>query len=252
ASGVKTKFADSMEIVSSFVQPNGFIRQLSETDYHALFNDRYDSVKKWSDKQLQETYKCYGEIDLSAIVTLKRDEDIIANLSVNLIHNGFARRTWLKPGEDLYKGNGRVKHEHHNIQQGPFQNIQIHSYQSKDKHGLMENCEDDLGGNNHFDVYVFRNPLVTDSEDSLKIYKFSEILSEMEKPAQTMLLMESAKYQVVEEFLEYISGYRKKSELSSLIEDHIVPVQIMRGIYRSHIQRNNKLDCVVRSSFGFS
>ena len=252
ASGVKTKFADSMEIVSSFVQPNGFIRQLSETDYHALFNDRYDSVKKWSDKQLQETYKCYGEIDLSAIVTLKRDEDIIANLSVNLIHNGFARRTWLEPGEDLYKGNGRVKHEHHNIQQGPFQNIQIHSYQSKDKHGLMENCEDDLGGNNHFDVYVFRNPLVTDSENSLKIYKFSEILSEMEKPAQTMLLMESAKYQVVEEFLEYISGYRKKSELSSLIEDHIVPVQIMRGIYRSHIQRNNKLDCVVRSSFGFS
>lgn len=252
ASGVKTKFADSMEIVSSFVQPNGFIRQLSETDYHSLFNDSYESVKKWSDKQLQEIYKCYGEIDLSAIVTLKKNEDIIANLSLNLIHNGFARRTWIEPSEDLYKGNGRVKHEHHNIQQGPFQNIQIHSYQSKDKHDLMENGKDDLGGNNHFDVYVFRNPLVADSKESLKIYKFSEVLSEMEKPAQTMLLMESAKYQVVEEFVEYISGSRKKTEISSLIEDHIVPVQIMRGIYRSHIQRSNKLDCVVRSSFGLS
>jgi len=35
--------------------------------------------------------------------------------------------------EDLYKSNGRVKHEYHNIQQGPFQNIQVHSYQKEDK-----------------------------------------------------------------------------------------------------------------------
>ncbi|PIP61576.1 hypothetical protein COW99_03565 [Candidatus Roizmanbacteria bacterium CG22_combo_CG10-13_8_21_14_all_38_20] len=43
----------------------------------------------------------------------------------------------LKPGfkitmKDLYKGNGRLRHESHFIEQGPFQAISFDSYQSKE------------------------------------------------------------------------------------------------------------------------
>lgn len=250
ASGITSKFADTMEIVSSFVQPIGFIQQLSEDDYYKLFPIDYNNVKQWSDDQLKAIYNGYGEIDISSIISLKRNEVVIANLSFNLVHNGFSRRTWLLPGKDLYKGNGRVKHEHHNIQQGPFQNIQIHSYQSVDQHDGLTSIEDDLGNANHFDVYVFRNPFVTDSDESLEVYKFSDILSEMEQTTHSQLLMESAKYQVIEEFVDYLAGCRPKERVASQIEDHLVPVQIMSGVYRSHVLRQNGLDGVVRMPFG--
>jgi len=252
SSGIKNKFADSMDIVSSFVQPNGFIKQLNEADYCSLFGKRYDTVKKWTDEQLQDIYHNYGEIDLSAIVTLKKEEEAIANFSINLIHNGFARRTWLQPGTDLYKGNGRVKHENHNIQQGPFQNIQIHSYQATDKHDEMDGVEDALGGKNHFDIYVFRNPLIVDYRASPKTYKLSEVFSGQDESTSSMLAMELAKHQVVEEFVGYLAGRKEKSALRSQIEDHIVPVQLMSGVYRSHILRCGKLPCVVNSDFGHS
>lgn len=250
ATGVVSKMADSMEIVSSFVQPMGFIQQLTEDDYYRLFQGRYAEARRWPDDQLKHIYEGYGEIDISAIASLKRNGEIVANLSVNLIHNGFSRRTWILPGQDLYKGNGRVKHEHHNIQQGPFQNIQIHSYQAIDRHDGLTNIDDDLGNANHFDVYVFRNPLVTRSDNSLAVYKYKDILEEMDGETKTLLSMESAKYQVIEEFIDYLSGRRPKTDLASQIEDHLVTVQIMSGVYRSHVLRQNGLDCVVRMPFG--
>ena len=251
AAEIDGKTATTMEIVSSFIQPNGFIQQLADKDYLALFGEDYKSVRKWSDGQLQEIFRDYGEIDLSAIVTLKRHDEAIANLSVNLIHNGFACRTWLEPGSDLYKGNGRVKHEHHNIQQGPFQNIQIHSYQATDKHDKEKGLEDTLGGENHFDIYVFRNPLVAGESGNATVYKLDDILSNSQPDGRPMLGMERAKFQVVDEFVDFLLGRREKVTLKSQIDDHIVPVQLMSGVYQSHIHRMNKRDCMVRSDFGF-
>jgi len=251
AADIEDKIADSMEIVSSFVQPNGFIKQFASNDYLSLFGDHYETVKQWTDEQLREIYQNFGEIDLSAMVTLKKDEEAIANFNINLVHNGFARRTWILPGQDLYKGNGRVKHEHHNIQQGPFQNIQIHSYQAHDKHDEANGLEDFLGGKNHFDIYVFRNPLVSDSEESLKVYRLNEVFSSELMPSESMIVTELVKHSVVEEFISYLTGQKEKSELRSQIEDHIVPVQLMSGIYRSHILRQGNSPCVVKSRFGF-
>jgi hypothetical protein len=248
ATGVRGKTADAMEIVSSFIQPNGFIRQLTDADYHALFGEGYSQEKKWTDDQLRDICRDFGEIDLSAIMTLKREGEAIANLSVNLVHNGFARRTWLRPGTDLYKGNGRVKHENHNIQQGPFQNIQIHSYQANDKHDEAKGREDALGGKNHFDVYVFRNPIVSGSDDSLRVYTHREVISGEE--SESALAMERAKYQVVEEFAHYLVGRKDKSAVRSQIEDHLVPVQLMSGVYRSHVLRRSQMPCLVETPFG--
>src|SRR5690606_27474127 len=46
------KCPDKMQIMSSFIQPNGFIKQLNENDYKKYFGDEYDNVKLLSDSNL--------------------------------------------------------------------------------------------------------------------------------------------------------------------------------------------------------
>ncbi|KKA25527.1 Cytochrome P450 monooxygenase [Rasamsonia emersonii CBS 393.64] len=50
--------------------------------------------------------------------------------TLNLLHNGFSRRSWIRMGADWYKGSGRVKHEAHEVRSGPFQTIVIDSRQA--------------------------------------------------------------------------------------------------------------------------
>lgn len=250
AAGVEDKRADAMEILSSFVQPNGFIKQLTEADYHALFPGDYERVQPWRDDELRGMFGGFGEIDLSAIVTLKHQADTIANLSVNLLHNGFSRRTWTTPGADLYKGNGRVKHEHHNVQQGPFQNIQIHSYQASDRHEDTGEAQNRLGGNNHFDIHVYRHPMVAGGGPSLRVYNGADALAELGHERADLLTSEFSKHRIVEQFVGYLAGTTRKTSLASPIEDHMVPMQIMSGIYRSHVLRSRSADCLVKMKFG--
>ena len=252
AAELHDKVADSMEIVSSFIQPNGFFTQFKEDDYRAIFGEQYNLVNQWSDEQLKHICSDFGEIDLSAIITLKKNEEAIANFNVNLIHNGFAGRTWVRPGEDLYKGNGRIKHESYHIQQGPFQSIQIHSYQGYDKHDEDNGQEEYLGGKNHFDIYVFRNPLVANTSTQPKVYKVSDIIDTTQTESEAMVTMEWVKFKVVEEFADYLTGRKIKDSINSQIEDHLVPVQIMSGIYCSNITRKSNSSNLVKSPFGHS
>jgi predicted dehydrogenase len=250
AAKVDDKLADAMEIVSSFIQPNGFFTQFKEEDYQALFGEQYNLVNRWSDDQLKQICTDYGEIDLSSIITLKKNEEAIANFTVNLIHNGFAGRTWTTPGEDLYKGNGRIKHESYHIQQGPFQSIQIHAYQGDDKQDEDKGQEDYLGGKNHFEIYVFRNPLVAGNLPQPQVYKLTDIIGDSQLECESMLTMEQVKFKVVEEFADYLTGRKSKELIGSQINDHLVPVQIMSGIYCSNILRKSNSFNLVKMPFG--
>lgn len=250
AGEIRDKVPDAMEIVSSFIQPNGFFTQLTQNDYLKIFGEDYKLVNKWTDEQLRQICADFGEIDISAIITLKKHEQAIANFSVNLLHNGFGGRTSMYPGSDLYKGNGRIKHESYHIQQGPFQNIQIHAYQASDKHDQDKGPEDYLGGKNHFDIYVFRNPLVTGVANQPEIYKLSDISDASDGSINSLVTMEHVKHRVVEEFADYLSGRQHKAAIQSQLEDHLVPVQMMSGIYRSHILRQGSSVNLAQSAFG--
>ncbi|CAM5730741.1 hypothetical protein SMICM304S_00746 [Streptomyces microflavus] len=77
--------------------------------------------------------------------------------SINLVHNGFSQRGHFTPARaNLYKGNGRVRHESHTIQQGPFQAIHFHSLQTLggDTH---DGDAYGIGSQGHVEVHVFRN-----------------------------------------------------------------------------------------------
>lgn len=151
------------------------------------------------------------------------------------------------PGEDLYKGNGRVKQQLHIINQGPFQTVQVHNYQSKDKHDVNTKEDFELGGNNHFDIYVFRNAgMFSNKEKPLIKYGIKDLIKDRTRPS---LYHEKAKESVVTEFLNFISGRISKDNLISNIEDHDIPVKIMSSVYKSHVQYKEGESPLVSFSF---
>jgi len=125
---------------------------------------------------------------------------------------------------------GRVKHQQFIIQQGPFQCIQIHNYQSKDQHDVDNSNEFDVGGNNHFDIYVFRN--VGMYGEGKAFTKISAL--DLEQQADTAgLIIENAKYRVIAEFIEFILGRITLDDVKSNIGTHEVPVKMISGVCQS-------------------
>lgn len=236
APAIAAKTPDEMEVISSLVLPEGFIKQLNEQDYEANFKGDYKQVKVYDDAELVNIFEDYGEIDATVLVRLLKDGVNMANITINLLHNSFSRRDWVIPGADLYKGNGRVKHEYHNIQQGPFQNIQIHSYQAKDKHQHNNKRDYKVGGNNHFDIYIFRNIGMLGGKHPLEVITMKD-LSALHKFDDSKLLTEQAKTAVIAEFLGFIQGDLDKKDLKSNIDSHLNSVKMMSAAYLSHIQQ---------------
>lgn len=236
---INDKSADNAEVYTSFLNPQGFIQQFTEKDYFQYFGTEYEKVKLWNDQELMEKYKDYGEIDAFSNIRLLKDKVNICNISINLMHNSFARRTWINPGDDLYKGNGRVKHQFYNIQQGPFQSIQIHNYQSNDKHDKSDDSDYEVGGNNHFEIYIFRNSEWF-GKDEVPYRKINiKDVAEIKGYTNSKLFYEQVKKEVVKEFVDYIQGNISKDQLKSNIESHEVPVKIMSSIYKSNINYIN-------------
>jgi predicted dehydrogenase len=236
ASTTREKRATDFDVYSSLLQPNGFFEQFGKDDYNHLFKEEMYHKEHWDTDKIYDQCKEFGELDVSSLITLKKKGIAIANININLVHNGFAGRTWIKPGDDLYKGNGRIKHESYHIQQGPFQSIQIHAYQGCDKHDLNNGLEDYLGGKNHFDVHVFRNPLLTDGQPQPSVYKLTDLFEKPNKESESNIMMEQVKFKVVKEFVDFIEGRIDKNDVTSQIKYHRTSVQIMSGVYCSHIK----------------
>jgi hypothetical protein len=235
ASANNNKLASTFDVYSSLLQPKGFYEQLEREDYNSLFNDQRDHQSRWDTDKVYEECGDFGELDLSSVITLKKGNVPVANININLIHNGYSGRTWIKPGADLYKGNGRIKHESYHIQQGPFQSIQIHAYQGSDQHDIDNGIEDNLGGKNHFDVHIYRNPLIAKGTKQPEVYKLTDLFDKPEMGKESNIIMEQVKFRVVEEFIDFIKGRIRKQDVTSQITDHRTSVQIMSGVYCSHI-----------------
>lgn len=232
---IATKFPDQGEAMTSFLTPDGLLTDFSQRDYTQYFGDAYNGRKRRTDEELYKTYENYGEIDAFSIIRLLKEKRCICNISVNLLHSSFSRRAWMLPSADLYKGNGRVKHQTYMIQQGPFQCIQIHNYQTSDKHDANNQDDYALGGNNHFDIYVFRNSeMFGPDEKPLQVYNLKDLSAEGTIDF-SRIYQETKKEEVIIEFLEFIRGTRKKADILSNITTHEIPVKIMSSVYSSHI-----------------
>jgi hypothetical protein len=241
------KSADRLEIFSSFVRPRGLIKQLHRQDYVRLFGSKYETVNPISDDELSWRFERFGEIDAEVNATFISENEPIALATISLLHNGFSRRSWMLPGEDLYKGNGRVKHEQHRIHLGPFMCIQIHSYQSKDKHDTCNADDLAVGGNNHFEMIVFRNTGIVGG-NPVERFALSDLIKS-QGYNDNELHIHRIKEGAVREFIDFIDGKISRNQMHSDISDHKNAVRIMSAIYRSFILRNNNENPVVSLPF---
>jgi hypothetical protein len=223
------KSADAMRVYAAFVQPHGLLRQLTRQDYQRLFGREYATTCPYSDAELSRQFRDFGEVDLNAVVTFLSDGVAVGQASLNLLHNSFSRRGWLHPPADLYKGNGRVKHEHHRVHVGPFLAVAIHSYQSKADHDQSDAADLQPGGNNHFEIHIFRNTRMIGGKEVEIIH-----LDQLDRFDRSRLYIEQVKEGVVGEFFRYLAGQLAVRELRSPLHDHAVPVRMLAAVYQSH------------------
>ena len=101
---------------------------------------------------------------------------------------------------------------------------------------MNNGLEDYLGGKNHFDVHVFRNPLLTDGQPQPSVYTLTDLFEKPNKESESNIMMEQVKFKVVKEFVDFIEGRIDKNDVTSQIKDHRTSVQIMSGVYCSHIK----------------
>ena len=229
-----SKSFDEISVYSKFIRPSGVLLQQNQRDLEKIFGDKYKQFDSRTDEELLKIYKGKNEaeVDANSIISLSYNGIPVTNITLNLMHNGFSRRSWLNSNmKDLYKGNGRVRHEYHNIEQGCLQNIQIHSYQSKDKHDTNNERDFEIGGNNHYDIYVFKNSEIVGGQ-TLQIIKGKDI-AERYFLDKTRIMNELARHEALKQFLEVIVGKRKAKETKSNILDHKMSVELMSLIYKS-------------------
>jgi hypothetical protein len=225
---------DAFEAYTRSVRPAGFLRQVPHATYERRFGrEAWNARSPYTSEQLRKRFAGFGELDLTATHTFSTGGDETLLGQIRLLHNSFSRRSWLEPNADLYKKNGRVKHEHHEVQQGPFQSLQIHSYQAKDRHEINDEREFAVGGNNHFAIHVFRNaewwgPSVPAFEviDAATLSTGSGLSADR-------LLTNHAKTAMVDEFLECVTGARPLGDHRSRLDGHALSSLMMATIAES-------------------
>lgn len=227
---------DELSVFSKFIRPSGLLMMQTQEDLEKIFGKEYKNLDKRTNEELLNLYKTNNEaeVDATALINLSYQGTPVTNITLNLLHNGFSRRAWLNPNtKDLYKGNGRVRHEYHNIEQGCLQNIQIHSYQSNDKHDI--NTENDflIGGNNHYDIYIFRNTGIIGGKAFEQIT--GKEIAEKYSLDKSKVMNELARHEAVRQFLEVIIGKRDANNTKANIIEHCLSVQLMSMIYESGI-----------------
>ena len=80
---VKYKEADSAEVYTSFLQPIGLMKQITQEDYKSWFGNGYK--QHFTDEELSKKFKNFGEIDAFTIIKLLRDNQVVCNIWVSRV-----------------------------------------------------------------------------------------------------------------------------------------------------------------------
>ena len=162
----KNKKINNAEMFCSTFNPIDALNVINNDDYKNIFNtDKFENIFE----NYENEFKNYGELDFHSIINFKQNDKIITNCSLNLMQSGFSLRSWCNLPKDIYKGNGRVRHERLNIQVGPLLNIQIHSYQAYEISDEDKPLNNDVGSIEHFEIYIFRNSKIIGGKPFEKI-----------------------------------------------------------------------------------
>lgn len=240
------KSIDNVDIFTNFLRPYDFLYQINLKDYQNIFPD-FKTQNKYPKKELRNLFKNYAEIDAFSSFAFKHDDKIQTLANINLAHNSYSQRGWLSVvGKDLYKGNGRLRHESHFIEQGPFQAISFISYQSREVDPSKTQGLYDFGGEYHLDIHIFRNSSLF---PKWKTYEKTSIedLNKNIMTGKSRGHQEDARRQAVVEFFKFLNG-EKITPVSDLL-DHKRSTNLMFGVYQSAANKFRGRNPVVNIDF---
>lgn len=232
----KHKDYDNYEVYSQVTRPSDFFAQFTPEDYIRIFpviskKELFTSYDL-DYLNLNKGFSVTGELDAHTLIALKHGEKTITNIGSHALHNGFSQRNWISAaGRDLYKGNGRVRHESYTIEQGPFQCLIVNSFQSQEKNKDGK-TPGDIGGEFHFDIHVFRNSTLF---PDLKAYELITIndLQPISDLKYSQGHQEDARRNCMEEFVSAIINKTPVSDQNSNILDHELSTQLLSATYES-------------------
>ena len=238
--------ANTAEVISNFVYPNDFISQLPLDKYEKFFGSN-DPIK-YSENFLRSEYSTYGELDAQIGLTYHDDSNSKITIGqFNLLHNSFSQRNWPSAiGRDLYKGNGRIRHEFHYLVQGPFQTIIFESFQSEEILN-EQTSHSGVGGEYHLDVHIFRNSKLFPTWKSYEKVTIDDLSTQILK-GYSRGHQEDARKQAITAFLNAVDN-RKEERLSDL-KDQQGSIEILYGVYKSALLRKNNKNPIVRVKIG--
>ena len=218
----------TIETTASFLKP--------ETHYNQINGNKlYDRLFAKKTK-LPQNYK-FGEIDSYTNFSFYGghkivDSKMITKGNLDLLQSGFSRRAWFDLPKDTYKGNGRVRHEYININVGPLFNIQLHSYQSNE---INKGDVFGVGGEEHLDLYIFRNSDIIGGK-SCEVIDFGKRINNESGNFKGVYFgqNELSRYIIFDKFLK-----RKFSD--TMLDNQLLTNKILSSIYESYVTRKNVL-----------
>ncbi len=238
------KYYDNAEIFAHAVRPLDVMQQFSLKDYRNLFGTQtFNNSNKFSEEELSLLMQNYGEVDCSSNISLRKGDKTLTSLSINLTHNGYSQRNWVSAkGRDLYKGNGRVSHESHIIQQGPFQNIHFHSYKSDNEYDKDSPL---VGTKEHLEIYVFRNHKMLGGKH-VETYDINDL---REREGGNLGLVGKSKSKLYFEFIEGVRGNLTRDQIKSEFSKHEAGALLTSAVYQSICHSVHQLNPLVATAF---
>ncbi len=224
--GLQKTRPDAAKIYTARFTPNDLFNQIDEKAYTKFFN--HQTIKDFYKTYKRQNYDKFGELDAYVLVQLMQGQNVITTGSINLQQNSFSRRGWFDLPEDTYKGNGRVRHERVNIQVSHLLNIQVHSYQSYEP-GKDIAGPGSIGGEDHFDIFIFRNKKIVGGPAFAKISIGKEMRKDNKKDSYYLGHNERAREITL---LNFIEG---KNDASEFIH-HDFTNKLLSNIYASIAQ----------------
>lgn len=217
---VKEQEADELDMFVKSFNPSDFMNQLQPQHYERFLQQDYsphfsaDRVKQLGS---------YGELDIFMLSQLKRSTSVITTAYLSLQQNSFSRRAWSEMPPDIYKGNGRIRHERVNIQVSTLLNIQVHSYQS---YQINNKIVIDYGPGHidHFDILIFRNSELTGGKAFERIEIGRDIWGKEHLLPTYFSSNETARKNL---FLDFLKRSRSQSDLLC----HAFTNQLLSKIY---------------------
>ncbi|MGK7870770.1 Gfo/Idh/MocA family protein [Falsiroseomonas sp. E2-1-a20] len=228
-----------LQVHSSFVQPSALLQHMPRDRYVEMFGDEYNAYAPYTDAELAQVAHRLGEVDAFITIELMQHHERQGVARIDLQHNTVSARSWLQPGGNLYKENGRLKREFWRIDSGPFQSIRIETIQAEDKHDVPGTKGSSIGQCNHLQIVTVRDEKLLGSGRRVEVVDASE-LGEFDR---TRLQSEQVKMAALKEFVDFVEGRIDREDLTSDLSDHMLSASVMSAAYESHVRRSRRGSC---------